>query len=106
MYYYTAGYEWDVGIHYIGEMGTQTLNKTLLDQISNGQIEWAPLEQDYDIVQIGYDEDSRTYPVTTGMEPWRNMLKKQFPDEHKVTFLTQIQMSFSNIFKHCIAGDR
>ena len=47
------GYEWDVGIHYIGEMGRQTLNKTLLDQISCGQIEWAPLNNEFDVVQIG-----------------------------------------------------
>ena len=47
------GYEWDVGIHYIGEMGRQTLNKTLLDQISCGQIEWAPLDHEFDVVQIG-----------------------------------------------------
>merc|ERR1712123_326331 len=41
------GYEWDVGIHYIGEMGTQSLNKTLLDQIGDGQVEWAPLEKQF-----------------------------------------------------------
>ena len=51
-----VGYEWDVGIHYIGEMGRQTLNKTLLDQISLGQIEWAPLDDEFDVIQIGYDE--------------------------------------------------
>merc|ERR1712106_993743 len=33
------GYEFDVGIHYIGAMGSQTLNKTLLDQIGDGQVE-------------------------------------------------------------------
>jgi len=78
------GYEWDVGIHYIGEMGHQTLNKTLLDQIADGQIEWAPLEDNFDIVHIGYDDKtSRQYPVTTGLEPWRSLLKKQFPDEEK-----------------------
>ena len=77
------GYEWDVGIHYIGEMGTQTINKTLLDQISDGQIEWAPLEDEFDVIQIGYNGDSsRSYPVKTGMEPWKAQLKKQFPDEH------------------------
>ena len=48
-----TGYEWDVGIHYIGEMGRQTLNKTLLDQISCGQIEWAPLDEEFDVIQIG-----------------------------------------------------
>ena len=50
-----------MGIHYIGEMGRQTLNKTLLDQISSGQIEWAPLDDEFDVVQIGYgDQDYMT----------------------------------------------
>jgi len=77
------GYEWDVGIHYIGEMGSQTINKTLLDQISDGQIEWASLDDEFDVIQIGYDDaTSRSYPVKTGMEPWKAHLKKQFPEEH------------------------
>lgn len=37
------GYEFDVGIHYIGNFTRQTLNHTLLDQISDGQIKWAQL---------------------------------------------------------------
>ena len=78
------GYEWDVGIHYIGEMGAQTINKTLLDQISDGQIEWASLDDEFDVIQIGYDDEtSRSYPVKTGMEPWKAQLKKQFPEEHE-----------------------
>jgi len=74
-------YEFDVGIHYIGEMGRQTLNKTLLDQISEGQIEWAPLEQEYDVVEIGFGKDRRTYPVTAGTKEWKEQLHKQFPEE-------------------------
>merc|ERR1711970_1213777 len=57
------GYEFDVGIHYIGDVGYPTLTKVLLDQISEGQIEWAPLDDDYDVVHIGYGSDARTYPV-------------------------------------------
>ena len=88
----SLGYEWDVGIHYIGEMGKQTLNKTLLDQICEGQIEWAPLDEEYDIVRIGFEEEgSKSYPIITGMEPWKALLKKQFPDDHKVTFCTFIE---------------
>lgn len=77
------GYEFDVGIHYIGEMGHQTLNKTLLDQICEGQVEWAPLEDEFDVIQIGLGSESRQYPVATGMEAWRGLLHKQFPDEIK-----------------------
>ena len=32
--------------------------------------------------ETGYD---KAYPVTTGMEQWTSLLKKQFPDDHKVT---------------------
>lgn len=77
------GYEFDVGIHYIGEMGHQTLNKTLLDQICEGQVEWAPLDDDFDVIQIGLGDESRKYPVATGTEAWKNLLYKQFPDETK-----------------------
>jgi len=75
------GYEFDVGIHYIGEMGHQTLNKTLLDQICEGQVEWAPLDDEFDVISIGYGSDARSYPVATGMQAWKNLLHKQFPDE-------------------------
>lgn len=37
------GYEFDVGIHYVGDFSRQSLNRTLLEQISDGQIQWAQL---------------------------------------------------------------
>ena len=37
------GYEFDVGIHYIGNLSRESLNRTLLEQISDGQIQWAQL---------------------------------------------------------------
>ena len=43
------GYEFDVGIHYIGEVGQGRLNRTLIEQISDGQIEWKKMEDAYDI---------------------------------------------------------
>ena len=47
------GYEFDVGIHYIGKFGHHNINKTLMDQICEGQVEWNRLEDEYDIVSIG-----------------------------------------------------
>ena len=32
------GYEFDVGIHYIGEISKGELNRTLVDQITDGQL--------------------------------------------------------------------
>eukprot|EP00088_Acartia_fossae_P016828 TRINITY_DN1947_c1_g1_i1.p1 TRINITY_DN1947_c1_g1~~TRINITY_DN1947_c1_g1_i1.p1 ORF type:complete len:627 (+),score=164.25 TRINITY_DN1947_c1_g1_i1:50-1930(+) len=77
------GYEFDVGIHYIGEMNTQSLNKTLSDQLTEGQLEWEPLDPDFDVISIGYGDDNRKYNVKTGFDKWANYLKERFdPSEH------------------------
>merc|ERR1712130_300439 len=62
--YTEKGYDFDVGIHYVGEMGSRSLNKTLLDQISDGQIEWAPLDDEFDIVQVGHSNTGKNKPAT------------------------------------------
>merc|ERR1719367_431929 len=80
--YTKKGYEFDVGIHYVGEMGSKSLNKTLLDQISDGQIEWAPLDDEFDIVQVGHGNTGKTFGIASGFEKWKLLLKSQFPGEH------------------------
>ncbi|XP_064109904.1 all-trans-retinol 13,14-reductase-like [Macrobrachium nipponense] len=76
------GYEFDVGIHYIGEMHYQSVTKTFVDHITNRQLEWAPLEDDFDeVVFAEKDKELRRYPVYSGKEKWAASLKKHFPDE-------------------------
>lgn len=37
------GYEWDVGVHYIGDVGADhTLTKRLFDHFTTGKLKWAP----------------------------------------------------------------
>ena len=36
--YERNGYEWDVGVHYIGDMGRQSAGRGLFDYISAGQL--------------------------------------------------------------------
>ena len=43
----SEGYEFDVGIHYVGELNRPTTTRTLLEQISDGQIQWADLSKHY-----------------------------------------------------------
>ncbi|XP_066955486.1 all-trans-retinol 13,14-reductase-like [Macrobrachium rosenbergii] len=76
------GYEFDVGIHYIGEMHYQTEIKTYLDHITNRQLEWARLEDDFDeVVFAEKDKELRRYPVYSGKRNWAKSLKKHFPNE-------------------------
>lgn len=77
------GYEFDVGIHYIGKFGHRNLNKTLMEQISEGQVEWSRMDEAYDVVSIGYDDENRQYPVLAGFPEWSKTLKKAFPEEHE-----------------------
>ena len=41
--YIEKGYEFDVGIHYVGELNYQSVTKTFIDQITDNQLIWAPL---------------------------------------------------------------
>jgi len=48
------GYEWDVGIHYIGEVGRErSLVRKLFDYISDGNLKWADMGEVYDRIVIG-----------------------------------------------------
>ncbi len=75
------GYEFDVGIHYIGDIGPGFINRTLTDHITDGQLDWAKLEEAYDVVSIGYDKDNRQYPIIENEDNWIRLMKKQFPGE-------------------------
>ena len=70
-------------MHYIGEMGKQTIMKTMFDQLTDGQLEWTPMAKNYDVISIGLGEDNRRYDVVPGEAEWRETLRKQFPEEHE-----------------------
>ena len=72
------GFEWDVGIHYIGEVQRQnSVIKKLFDYISDSKIEWADMGDVYDKIIIGDKE----YDFVKGTENFKNKLKEYFPEE-------------------------
>ena len=76
--FHRRGYEWDVGLHYIGE--TQDENSVLrraFDRITDGQLKWAPMPDVYDRVVI----DGRTYDFVSGVERFRGRMKGYFPQD-------------------------
>ena len=42
------------GIHYVGKMGDGEMMRVLFDQISEGQVQWAPIEEEYNQVHYSY----------------------------------------------------
>jgi len=74
------GYEWDVGIHYVGEMQRETsLLKKLFDYITNGELKWADMGEVYDRVVIG-DEH---FDFVKGVKNFKKQMTAYFPEEEQ-----------------------
>ncbi len=76
--YARNGYEWDVGVHYIGDVGAQhTMSRRMFDFISGGELKWAAMDDHFDRIFVG-DE---SYDLVAGPENYRAELLKNFPEE-------------------------
>jgi all-trans-retinol 13,14-reductase len=72
------GFEWDVGVHYVGDVHRQgSILRRLFDHITEGRLEWADMGPVYDTIVIGEDR----YPLPAGREPLRRSLHGWFPRE-------------------------
>lgn len=69
-------YEWDVGIHYIGEVHRKgSTMRRMFDYISDGALEWADMGEVYDRILFG----ERRYDFVKGTEAFREKMKAYFP---------------------------
>ena len=74
------GYEWDVGVHYIGDMGAKhTMARRLFDYVTDDQLEWAAMDPVYDRLFIG----DRQIDLVAGPKAFADNLKQQFPGEEQ-----------------------
>ncbi len=72
------GYEWDVGVHYIGVVHKERgIERRLFDHIADGRIEWAPMGDPYDRAII----DGEVYDFVAGAENQLALWESYFPDE-------------------------
>ncbi len=72
------GYEWDVGVHYIGEVSNpRSAMRRVFDFVTDGELEWADMGDVYDRIII----DDRTYDFVKGRERFREKLHGYFPKE-------------------------
>ncbi|KAL6094586.1 uncharacterized protein ACO6RY_15961 [Pungitius sinensis] len=87
------GFEFDVGLHYIGQVHENSLLRIAFDQISEGQLEFQELKQHFDTIQIGLGHEKREYTIFSGKSEMKAHLMKQFPDD------TQAIEAFFKIMK-------
>jgi all-trans-retinol 13,14-reductase len=72
------GYEWDVGVHYIGEVADPySPVRAAFDEITGGRLEWNAMPDVYDRIVI----DGRAYDFPSGVDAFRERMKTYFPLE-------------------------
>ncbi|MEM8817780.1 MAG: NAD(P)/FAD-dependent oxidoreductase [Pseudomonadota bacterium] len=71
------GYEWDVGVHYIGDVGAPTRTRKMFDYLSSGRLEWAPMDREFDRFYVG----DKVFSAHAGKQAFRDNLLRQFPRE-------------------------
>ena len=75
--FHRPGFEWDVGVHYVGGVGAGGPLRGLFDTSTDGALEWAPLPAVYDVIELG----SRRYELHAGARAFIDRLADAFPQE-------------------------
>jgi all-trans-retinol 13,14-reductase len=71
------GYEWDVGVHYIGDVHKPySPLRITFDAITNGQLKWAKMDDVYDKIII----QDQHYDFVAGTKNFKEELLKSFPN--------------------------
>ncbi|MBV6492655.1 MAG: hypothetical protein LDLANPLL_00652 [Turneriella sp.] len=81
---------WDVGIHYIGDLGEGSILRKLFDLISQGTLKWQKMPEVFE--KFVYPD--LTFSVYSGVERFKNDLTKLFTDEKE-----NIEQYFEDIKK-------
>lgn len=76
--FHRPGYEWDVGVHYIGQVqDPDSPVRAAFDHITEGRLSWNPMPDVYDEIRIA----GRVYEFRKGLEQFRDGLLASFPNE-------------------------
>ncbi|KPK52925.1 MAG: FAD-dependent oxidoreductase [Myxococcales bacterium SG8_38_1] len=72
------GYEWDVGIHYIGEVAhPKAMGRRMFDFLTDGKLEWEDMGEVYDRIYLG----DNAYDLVKGYENFRAQIHEYFPQD-------------------------
>lgn len=76
--FHRPGYEWDVGVHYVGQVHDPTSPlRAVFDHVTEGRLQWNAMPDVYDRIRMGGHE----YEFVAGLERFRDRLKSYFPSE-------------------------
>jgi len=71
-------YDWDVGLHYIGDVHHEGATlRTLFDEITGGRLKWQAMDEVYDTIVVG----RQRFEYVAGRDNWRRRMHEHFPAE-------------------------
>ncbi|XP_054433613.1 all-trans-retinol 13,14-reductase [Pteronotus mesoamericanus] len=75
------GLEFDTGIHYVGSMQEGSFGRFILDQITEGQLDWDALSSPFDVMVLEGPNGRKEFPMYSGEKAYIQGLKEKFPQE-------------------------
>jgi all-trans-retinol 13,14-reductase len=77
--FHRPGFEWDVGLHYIGQVNGAGAAAGLFDYVTDGGVDWNAMPDAYDRVTIG----DRRFDYVSGEARLRDALAGAFPQQRR-----------------------
>lgn len=72
------GWEWDVGVHYVGEVHRErSVLRQLFDHLTEGELRWEDMGEVYDRIWFGDTE----YPLRSGVKNFKADMIDRFPGQ-------------------------
>lgn len=72
-------YAWDVGLHYVGQMGEDDPPRRFMDFLTGKRVKWSRMPEDFDI----FHYPDLTFAVPGHEAAYRSRLQDRFPRERK-----------------------
>jgi all-trans-retinol 13,14-reductase len=96
-----GGWSWDVGLHYIGEMGEGMMGRRLFDFITDGGVKWNPMPDVYDV----FVYPTLQISACKGEANFRRALTDAFPSERASIeqYFRDLKSAMSWVNRHFMA---
>ena len=96
-----GGWTWDVGVHYVGEMGQGMTGRKLFDFVTDGQVDWSPMPDVYDV----FVYPGLTVKVPKGRANFERTLVEAFPAEKQAIgeYFRDIKRAANWLNRHIMA---
>ena len=93
-------FHWDVGLHYVGEMGDASPYRSIFNYLTNGKLQWQKMPDIFD--KFVYPDF--TFAVSSNIKQFQADLMQQFPHEEAgiYKYFQDVQKAANWFIFHCL----